>query len=119
MLVSHKSGDGYALTAWHNLGLPERDFDEKRRLQGVWYLPRWGSFDDAFLRRTPTVVGRWSNPRQDFAVLKVSDDVIQEFQLQPLPLSFDCHASMRLDVAGFQRPGSLRHASVVPVCVFR
>ena len=78
-------------------------------------LPRGANVEDKKNRKPVTVVGKWSNRFQDFAVLRIPRQVIDEFRMAPAPVSVNIWSDMPLWVVGFQRPGDLVEQDFIPV----
>ena len=118
VLVSDQGKEfGYALTCWHNFDFYHKlpDFEGIRELQKIWLLPRWANVEDKKNRKPVTVVGKWSNRFQDFAVLRIPRQVTKEFKMVPASVSADIRSDMPLWVVGFQRPGDLVEQDFIPV----
>jgi hypothetical protein len=117
VLVSDKGGAfGYALTCWHNFDPDhQRSISQDEILSDVFLIPNWCRVDEPDERRPVTVVGQWSNKDQDVAVLKVPRSVIDQFGLEPMPVTRDLRPSLKLAIVGFHRPGELRDSERVLV----
>jgi hypothetical protein len=100
---------GYGLTCWHNFDplLSLKPFIEDREIPDVWLVARLPNTGNKAQWFPVVVVGQWSNPVQDFAVLKIPRAVIQEFRLQPIPVSFSISPGMKVVAVGFQRAQKL------------
>ena len=110
VLVSNTGKDyGYAVTCWHNID-PARKHVQDWTNDSVVTLPATISAVSSLATdlkkagRRIKLMGKWSNPNQDLAVLRVPQVVIKEFRLRPAPICFDIRRGAKVIVRGFDRP---------------
>lgn len=100
---------GFALACWHNIDWSFVHTDDWRR-QEIVALPKRISALPASAHNLLKpgeeiqLMGGWSNPKHDVAVLRVPRSVITAFTLRPAPISFHVRPGARVIVRGFDRP---------------
>lgn len=109
------SEQGYALTPWHafDYDLKRRRFTARRKGSRLRIAPRWADPNDQGCWESPVIVGEWSDPEQDVAVLALEPPLVAGFKLTPMPLCMDLRPSLPVVAFGFNRATQLKDANPV------